>query len=720
MQEEERKPDLEGADSEAAEEKVKKLLEPDDDDSKKSAQVNGSKQPESSNDQDEKTDDMIEEKPEADGPPSAPELPVSDKKAKSIPVASHSEADDPIKDELLEDDVTVVDLDNASTEKGKELLQSVDTEESNGNGTETEKTPAEHEKTKDLRSAKDTDTDPYDDEATADAVRDIIAKESDEILAVQDKKIADVQPAKKKQKGILKRTLKSPKFWIVVIAFVFIGFAVSMVVPASRYYLLNYAGVRSKASLMVIDESTLQPLKNVEVKIAGESGVTNESGEVVIEELKLGPTQLEIERRAFETNRQDITIGWGSNPLGEYELKPTGMQYTFIVKDYLSEKPGRKAEATVGSSSAFADEEGKIKLTLEDTEEESFDVEIFKEDFRKETITVEVGSQEEFEVLLVPDRRHVFISNRSGTYDVYKIDIDGENEERVFAGTGSERQDMVLLPNPTNEFAALVSTRDNKRNSEGQLMSTLTIINIETGETLEVAESERLQIVDWVGDELVFLQLTSGADTDDPARHKLIGYNVRNVMPRELASSNFFNDVLSMDGIIYYAPSSAYQEDGFAKLYSIELALGKYKTVLDKEVWSLFRSDYDYLEMSAQDMWYRYEVENAEIKELQGQPANPVDRTYVDSPDGERSLWVDMRDGKGALLVHVRDSGNEQIIRSESGLKYPVRWLSDSVIVYRIDTDQETADYIISLDGGEPKKLKDVSNTGGFDQWYFY
>jgi hypothetical protein len=134
----------------------------------------------------------------------------------------------------------------------------------------------------------------------------------------------------------------------------------------------------------------------------------------------------------------------------------------------------------------------------------------------------------------------------------------------------------------------------------------------------------------------------------------------------------------------------------------------------------LFRSDYDYLEMSAQDMWYRYEVENAEIKELQGQPANPVDRTYVDSPDGERSLWVDMRDGKGALLVHVRDSGNEQIIRSESGLKYPVRWLSDSVIVYRIDTDQETADYIISLDGGEPKKLKDVSNTGGFDQWYFY
>lgn len=46
---------------------------------------------------------------------------------------------------------------------------------------------------------------------------------------------------------------------------------------------------------------------------------------------------------------------------------------------------------------------------------------------------------------MAPSRKHVFISKRSGTYDVYKVDVDGKNEEKVLSGTGSERPDAIAL-----------------------------------------------------------------------------------------------------------------------------------------------------------------------------------------------------------------------------------------------------------------------------------
>ena len=77
-----------------------------------------------------------------------------------------------------------------------------------------------------------------------------------------------------------------------------------------------------------------------------------------------------------------------------------------------------------------------------------------------------------------------------------------------------------------------------------------------------------------------------------------------------------------------------------------------------------------------------------------------------------------MRDGKGTLLIYDIDAKSDQVLHSQSGLGYPMRWLNDTTVIYRVKTDQESADYAISIHGGKPVKIRDVTSSGGIDSWY--
>ena len=80
---------------------------------------------------------------------------------------------------------------------------------------------------------------------------------------------------------------------------------------------------------------------------------------------------------------------------------------------------------------------------------------------------------------------------------------------------------------------------------------------------------------------------------------------------------------------------------------------------------------------------------------------------------------MEERDGKGVLLAYDTITKTDKALKTQSGLISTVRWLSNNTVVYRIHTSQETADYVLNLDGGEAKKIKDVTNTIGIDQGYF-
>jgi len=564
-----------------------------------------------------------------------------------------------------------------------------------------------------------------DDIATDKAVEEIIAQDSDELLEMEDAlRDSDdpVAPTKKEHRKFglsLKALLKNSGFrWgmAVVLVMVLLGMGA---VPQARYYALNTARVRASSSLTILDESTQQPLKNVQVKIGETVATTDVNGTVQFTGVKLGPNLLTISKRAFAPVTKTVTLGWGSNPLGAYKLTPTGTQYRFNVTDFLTTKPIGKVEATSAEASALSDDKGNIKLTLVSPGDQKINVTLKSPDYRDQQLSLDPDEKTVQAVKLAPSKKQLFISKRSGKFDIYSIYIDGQDEKLVLAGSGKERDDMVLVPHPSANVAAFVSTRANQTNSEGFLLSNLILINTEDNTTSNIGVSERIQVVDWSGDYLLYVQITAGSSASSPKRYKLMSYNYKDESSKELASSNYFNDVIFANGAVYYAPSSAYQTTP-ANFYKISLDGTGSQVVFNKEVWNVFRTSYDHFALSVQQEWYDYLVGGSQPTKLSAAPSDQKTRVYVDSPDGKRSAWIDNRDGKGVLLIYDIATKSDKTLHSQAGVTYPVRWLNNKVLVYRVKSGSETADYAISTDGGEPVKIRDVTHSGGVDRWYYY
>lgn len=510
------------------------------------------------------------------------------------------------------------------------------------------------------------------------------------------------------------------KRWGLIIGTIIILLVIVMA-PPSRYFVLNTVGVRSSASLKVLDESTSLPLKNVSVKLAETEVKTDNEGLVKFEKLKLGKTKLVIHKRAFAELSQDITLGWGSNPLSDQKIKPIGVQYSFDVADFLSDKPIEKAEAVSGEYSAFSDEKGHIILTIEQPGEESIEVSIKSVGYRDEPINQLTENKNTQKIAMVPARKHLFVSKRSGKYDVYKIDVDGKNEQLVLSGTGMERSDITLVPRPDKEMAVLVSSRDNARSKGGYLLSTLSLLDL-TGEDLQtesITRSENIRIIGWSGDQLVYVKIIEGSSASTPERHRLVTFKTSTGESKELAKADYFNDIVMVGDTIYYAPSVALQNSQTA-LYSVNANGDNQKTIFNSEIWNIIRTDYDTLMFSVQNDWYEYDINTSKVLASSGAPANQSSRLYADNLDKKHSLWIDERDGKGVLIVYDIEAKSDTVLKSQSGMTYPITWLTNNTIIYRSFVGQEVADYVVNTEGGEPKKIKDVTNTNGADGWNFY
>jgi hypothetical protein len=352
--------------------------------------------------------------------------------------------------------------------------------------------------------------DGMDDPLTEKAVDDIIAEEGDVVLAAEDAKRGseevELTPIKKRHqaRNWLKSIWEKPAGrWGIIGGSAAIVLAIA-VIPNTRYFALNTVGVRSSLSLTIIDSSNDQPLKNVQVSAAGVSGQTDSNGKIKLEHVRLGRTKLLIEKRAFAAITRDITVGWGSNPLGEFSVTAVGTQYSFTITDFMSGKPIANAEASSGEGNAHADKDGKIILTLDTSTKNDADqvtVAISADNYRTENVNLTVNNKEAQAVKLVPSRKHVFISKRSGKYDVYSVNVDGKNERKVVSGTGLERDDIVLVPHQADDVAALVATRENVRNSSGFLLSTLYVLNTDTGDLVKIDQSEQIQLIGWSSDQ---------------------------------------------------------------------------------------------------------------------------------------------------------------------------------------------------------------------------
>ncbi|MCA9324360.1 DUF5050 domain-containing protein, partial [Candidatus Saccharibacteria bacterium] len=320
-------------------------------------------------------------------------------------------------------------------------------------------------------------------------------------------------------------------------------------------------------------------------------------------------------------------------------------------------------------------------------------------------------------VKMVAAKKHAFVSNRNGNYDLYAIDADGKNEKILLAATSKEREVPFVLPSQDRNVVAYISSRDGDVNKSNFILDGLFIVDTDNGDTYKVTRSEQLQLIGWSGNKLIYVAVIEGVSAGNSQRSKLISFDLDSRERTDLAAANYFNDVKLVGDTVYYSISSYAVPASQAKLFSIKPDGTEKNTVVNTQVWSIIRKDFDTLLFNAIDLQWFEQVGDGEPKKLDVEPAQKVPRIYSVSPDGMNALWVDVRDGKGVLLNYQTEPKKEDVLVTEAGLGDPVYWLDNTHFVYRVSTTQETADYVMSIDGGESQKLADVV---GNRSRYFY
>ncbi|MBL8121678.1 hypothetical protein JNM87_02940 [Candidatus Saccharibacteria bacterium] len=550
-----------------------------------------------------------------------------------------------------------------------------------------------------------------DDEKTAAAVEDILHHDADKTLE-DDVPVAHATVMKPSFMERLKNGWfewwDNPRKRYGTLILLAVLIAVVGFVPAVRAFVLNTAGVRASMVVHVTDNGTNLPLENVVVKTDGKTGKTDFDGKLQIKGVHLGTQKVQIEKIGFKSVSRQVKFGLNIADLGEIKLIPTGQQLTYTFTDYLSGKPVAGVAVSSGESTTKSDKNGKALLTTAPGSTEKITVK--SEGYRTETLDHPKPESPALAVKLVPSAQAIFISKESGTYDVYKQYVDGKNRKLLFEGTGLETQAISALPSPDGKKVAVASTRDDKRNKDGYLLTALNVVDTETGDSTNIEYAEQVMLLGWRKDTLVYLQTVAGASAANPNRQKIISYDLTTNKRFQLASANYFAGEELIGDTLYYTVSATdpSAQETFTKVNVDGTAK---KSLYTGNVWSLLRSDYSKLKLQAPDKWLEYTV-GASAPVDTTPVSDYVSRYYLDNPDGKVSARVDVRDSKGYLMIRNLSDGKETELTSQRNMQAPTYWLNNDVLIFRVSGAAEVADYAINFHGGAAKKIADVSLTG--------
>ena len=491
------------------------------------------------------------------------------------------------------------------------------------------------------------------------------------------------------------------------VAFGIILALLAVFVKPVRNLVLNTAGVRSSVLVSVLDGANNLPLQNAVVSVDGVSGKTDEKGQVRLEGIHLGTQEVDIRKLAFAGVKKQVDFGMRIVDMGEITLKPTGQKLSFVLTDFLSGKPIADVSLKSGEATAKSDKKGEAILTIAPGASGTIKVE--KDGIRTEEVELSEAQAGTVKRKLVPSAKAVFISKESGKYDVYTVYIDGKNREVLLAGTGLETQSMTVLPRPAGDKVAVVSSRDDKRNKDGYLLAGLFVVDVETGEQVNIEYAEQITLLGWRGDTLLYRQTVAGTSAANANRQKIIAYDFGANKRFQLANANYFAGEYLIGNTVYYTVSAT---DSGAKETFAQVNIdgtGK-KTLYTGDAWSLLRGDYTKLKFQTPTKWYEYTL-GASAPVESTPPAEYSSPYFVDSPNLKTSVWVDVRDNKGVLLLRNLSDGKDKELASQRSMQAAAYWLGEKAVVYRVVGAGETADYIVSVNGGTPRKIADVSLT---------
>jgi hypothetical protein len=556
-------------------------------------------------------------------------------------------------------------------------------------------------------------------------IDDIERKESDLIMSHSQNGIVNTKITirKPKIKRLLAYLKANPITWIMPLVAVVLVLISLVVFQNFRYRTLNYLGVKVAMRLTVVDSGSKKPVMGAKVTVGTAEQVTDESGGVMITNLRQGKTIVSINKKGFAQVTNKYVLGLGSNPLGQIQIEPKGEQYQLSISDRHTGGKLAMIEFSFDDQIYRSDSDGMFTITT-DPGSNADDIQLLTSGYRKDKYVLDRIENKIQNIEVVSEKMHAFVSQRNGVQEIYANYFDAKDEKLLVKSTGYERDDTVVLNHPSKNIAILSSTRANVRNTDGFLLTTAYVVYFNTeAQMIKIAESERINIVGWAGDSLIYTQIVSGTSAANPKRSEVKSYDVITGETKELMSANYFNDVKTIAEKVAIAPSSYAVGSDLSKLYIVDPATLSIQKISDNEVWKIYSSSPQDLIVSAADSkWYKYRLNQTLLELLSPPPANPLtlDKNFVIDTKDNTYYWTEKRDGKGLILGQKfgTDADKIKVIAEIKGLNSIVM-VNSGNMVYRIYTESESADYHLNINKSDiVTKLNDVQITGQAQNYY--
>lgn len=558
-----------------------------------------------------------------------------------------------------------------------------------------------------------------DDDTTDAAVDDIVAHESDTVLAAEDAaQRPAAAPAGRQRQGRIGTLVRQWWFWLLAIV---ILLAVGAAVPYSRYRLAGLFITR-QVTVTVTDSTTHSPVSDALVSLDGQQSRTDSAGLAQFH-ASVGNQEITVSKQYFRLYSQQVTIGLSGPTKLSLPLVATGRQVPLKVMNAISGQPLADATISVLGTTTRTAQNGQATIVLP-AGDTALAATVSRAGFNSLKTNVQVTGQQVATntFRLVPSGRVYFLSNASGKIDVVSTELDGSNRQTVLAGTGSEdSRTTILMASSDWHYLALLSKR-----SGGQYPRLYLIDTTNDQVTTIDDASDNFQPIGWSGHYFVYEATNPAANNWQPGGTLLKSYDADSGKDSTLVTSqatgtsnadaqyqNIWQTTL-MDGRLVYV-TTWYSYPGYLTVSGQQDSLNwvspdgsDAKVLKSVDAGSSYISDFRLVTPAELDFsvsatngnstsYYRLDT-NGNVTQSNTITASTMSQSYPNfllSPSGSRQFWSEQRDGKQTLLIGDQSAGNPQTIASNSDLQ-PYGWYGNGYVLL---TKQGSELYIMSADG---------------------
>jgi len=547
------------------------------------------------------------------------------------------------------------------------------------------------------------------DPETDKAVNDIVASESDAVLAAEDaeaKKVAGdaIVPVPKGWKSKFKRLMKLKRTWAVIAIILLVIFAI----PFTRYTILGLFIERS-VSVIVSDSTTNTAVSAAEVNIDGVMTKTNGEGKATLK-VPIGKSSITIKKQYYKTTSQSYFVGLKSSGDKTIIITATGRQVPITVINKITGKPLAAVEIKTLGTTAKTNSQGKAIIVLPtNSKSDTAEATITAAGYNTAKTRIQITNQSVpvNTIALTPTGQIYFLSNLNGTLDVVKTNLDGSGRKTVLAGTGKEdKASTSLLASRDWRYLVLKSARNSSQPA-------LYLIDTSSDKVISFdSDNAVFSLIGWYNHNFMYSVSRNDVSPWQNAQQVVKSYNADSGRLSQIdqtsaegtadsyANQSFANFYIT-DGQLTYT-TQWYANSNPPSVHDISAKKASIRGILPngqskKDYQTISNDGLSYIQAALYEpksVYYQannyttnqstfYKFEDQKISTISSINQNTLNQSYPTfllSPNNNQTFWTELRDGKNSLFLGDANAQDKKSIAPLSEYS-PYGWFSDNYLL---------------------------------------